>query len=313
LNDGKVNFTDATKKMAEGLGSIGMVTDAVWMDVNADKQDDLIVVGEWMPIKIFVNNNGTLSDKSETYVPPHTEGWWNCIFLQDLDQDGRMDFLVGNYGNNNQFKPTENKPVSIFYDDFDKNGSVDPIMNYFIGNDNVPSPTRDELVDQVPMFKKRFPSYTRYAQSTIDSILTKEQVDDSKKLIAYHFESAAFMNTTHGFVMKALPKEAQFSPVYAIQAIDVNNDGRPDLVLGGNQTMVSARFGKASGNFGTVLLNIGKGDFKTIAPVESGLCVRPDIRKMAMVNGDLVIATNNDKVKVFSPQVKSVQRTSTQQ
>jgi hypothetical protein len=154
INDGKGKFSISPSALPHS--DIGMVTDANWIDLNKDNWPDLVVVGEWMPITIYINEKGKLTDKTNTYIKEKTNGWWNRILSEDFDKDGDEDLVIGNFGMNNQFKASAQRPVTLYYADYDGNGSIDPIMNYFIGDKSYPSPTRDELVDQLPSFRKRF-------------------------------------------------------------------------------------------------------------------------------------------------------------
>lgn len=298
-NDGQGNFKKVTETIAPGLEYAGMVTDATWVDLNDDKFHDLILVGEWMPITVFLNESGKLMDRSSEFFKDKTEGWWSCILAVDVDKDGRKDLVAGNYGLNNQFKPSGSRPMTLYYNDFDNNGSVDPMINYFIGDRSYPLPTRDELTDQVPSFKKRFPDYASYATATIDNILNAEELKRSSVLMTYRFETTYFHNEGDHFVIRTLPYQAQFAPVMDIQSGDVDLDGNTDLIMGGNISKMGARFGKASGSFTTVLLGNGKGGFTNLSSLQSGLSVRPDIRKMIWEKDRLIIAPNNDAVLVY--------------
>jgi hypothetical protein len=150
LNDGKGNFS--IDKNSD-VRFAGMVTDAVWTDLNSDQQPDLIVVGEWMPVRVFINDKGKLSDRSSDCITEKTEGLWNSILAEDFDRDGDHDFVLGNHGLNSQLKASAEQPASLIYNDFDNNGSVDPIVSYVIIDKSYPYPTRDELTEQLPSFK----------------------------------------------------------------------------------------------------------------------------------------------------------------
>lgn len=189
--------------------------------------------------------------------------------------------------------------MTMYYADFDSNGSLDPVINYFIGEKSYPLPTRDELTDQVPLFKKRFPDYASYATATIDDILNAEELERSAVLAAYRFETTYFHNEGAHFTIRPLPYQAQFAPVMDIQHGDINQDGNTDLIMGGNISKMGARFGKASGSFTTVLLGDGKGGFANLSSLQSGLSVRADIRKMRWEKDRLVIASNNDAILVY--------------
>ncbi|OYX91271.1 MAG: RNA-binding protein, partial [Sphingobacteriia bacterium 35-40-5] len=170
INDGKGNFTDGTAAIAPDIKYAGMVSDAIWIDVNQDKVNDLIVVGEWMPIRIFLNQKGKLNDKSAEFIKFGSSGWWNTIYADDMDADGDQDLVIGNLGLNAQFKASEKEPMSIYYKDFDENGSVDPVFCYYIGGVSYPAASRDDLMDQLPSLKNKFLEYHKYANATINDL-----------------------------------------------------------------------------------------------------------------------------------------------
>ena len=298
LNDGRGNFTDATVSMAPALQHIGMITDAVWTDLNKDGANDLIIVGEWMPVKVFINKNGKLEDASAQYIRFASSGWWNKIVMDDFDGDGDVDFVLGNVGTNAQFKPTDKEPMSLYYKDFDGNGSIDPIFCYYINGTSYPSATRDDLVEQLPMLKRKFNDYKTYASATINDIFSVEQLKDAGKLTA-EITSTIYLqnNGDAGFEVKSLPQEAQYAPVYAIASIDANHDGKKDIIIAGNNAWTRIKFGRFRANHGMVLLGNGKGDFTYLPQIKSGLNIRNDIRSMEMIKtakGNLLLAGAND-------------------
>jgi hypothetical protein len=298
-NDGKGKFTDATKEVAGGLDSLGMVTDACWIDINKDDKKDLVVVGEWMPVKFFVNENGKLTDKSAQYLSEASEGWWNTVTATDIDNDGDEDLALGNFGMNNQVKATADRPAKIFYADFDNNGSVDPLVSYFIQDKSYPYANRDELTDQVPMFKKRFTDYESYSNATIETLLKPEEIKKSRTLSATRFKTSILQNNDGKFVFLELPIQAQFAPVFAIASADVNQDGNIDLIIAGNLEKSRVRTGKLTGNNGFVFLGNGKGKFDYVTQLKSGLSVRGDVKHLIWDNNKLIFGVNNKKPVVY--------------
>ena len=300
LNDGKGKFSNATETVASEIKSIGLVTDAEWIDLNKDGKNDLVIVGEWMPVKFFVNENGKLVDRSSSYLQAESTGWWNSITSADTDNDGDPDLLLGNFGTNNQMRPTEQRPVTLVYSDFDKNGSVDPLLCYYIGDTSYPYANRDELTDQVPGFKKRFTDYESYSNATLDKILNASELESSKKLSASRFETSYLKNNGDGtFSFAALPLQAQFAPVFDIEALDVNGDNKMDLIMAGNLGSTRVRTGKLTANTGFIFLGDGKGNFQYVPQIKSGMNVKGDVRQIVIDGDNIFFAVNNSSVKRY--------------
>jgi hypothetical protein len=298
LNDSKGNFTDATETVSPALKSIGMVTDAAWVDVNGDKINDLIIVGEWMPVKVFINKGGKLTDASADYIKFESSGWWNRIYAEDMDGDGDKDLVIGNCGLNTQFKAKENEPLSLYYKDFDNNGSIDPVFCYFIGGSSYPAASRDDLADQLPFIKKKFLEYKGYSTATINDIFTEDQLKNASVLKAGNMQTIYLENQgSKGFVLHQLPLEAQYSPVYGITSTDINKDGKKDLVLMGNNTWTRIKFGRYSANHGMVFIGDGKGNFTYVNQTEGGLNIKGNVRSLATIKtktGTSIIVGIND-------------------
>ncbi|MDP3468078.1 MAG: VCBS repeat-containing protein [Daejeonella sp.] len=280
INDGKGNFSDLTDNIAPEIKFAGMVTDAVWIDVNQDKVNDLIIVGEWMPIRIFLNQKGKLVDRSSEFIKFGSSGWWNTIHVEDMDADGDQDLVIGNLGLNAQFKASEKEPMSIYYKDFDENGSVDPIFCYYIDGVSYPAASRDDLMDQLPSLKNKFLEYHKYANATINDLFTPDQLKDAKVLKAELLETVYLENTGKGFNLKKLPVEAQYAPVYAIASADVDKDGKKDLLLAGNNSWTRIKFGHFTSSSGTLLSGNGKGEFTYVPQWKSGLNIRGNVRSL---------------------------------
>lgn len=302
INDGKGNYSDATATLAPEIKYAGMVTDALWIDLNQDKMNDLILVGEWMPIRIFINQKGKLKDSSNDYIKFASSGWWNRIYADDMDGDGDKDLIIGNLGLNAQFKATEKQPLSIYYKDFDENGSIDPIFCYFIDGVSYPAASKDDLTDQLPSLKNKFLEYNKYANATIEDLFTADQLKDAKVLKAEILETVYLENTGKGFALKQLPIEAQFAPVYAIASLDVDQDGKKDLVLAGNNSWTRIKFGQFTSSNGTLLKGDGKGQFTYVPQWKSGLNIKGNVRSLELIssgkkNGNqLIFGVNNAPV-----------------
>lgn len=306
VNDGKGNFSVNTS-MSEPIKRLGMVTDAVWTDLDEDNDPDLVIVGEWMPIKVFINENGQLQDHSADYVPSNTEGFWNCIRAVDFDNDGDVDFVAGNFGINSQMKPDVDKPVSIYYADYDNNGSIDPIVDYFVKDATYPYPTRDELMEQLPSIRRKFKDYKSYSGAQLKDVLTEEQLKNSRVLKVYEMRSGIIRNDEGKFKFIPLSNEFQVAPIFSILDSDLNNDGLVDIITGGNLSGTRSRTGKLSGNCGIVGLNDGNGQFKPMKQTVSGLALTGDVRQMQQLNDLLIVGVNNQKVMVYRNQKSSLQ------
>jgi hypothetical protein len=299
LNDGKGNFSNATNEIAAEVDSMGMVTDACWTDINMDGKKDLVVVGEWMPIRFFVNEQGKLVDRSSDFLSETSAGWWNSVTATDIDNDGDDDLALGNFGMNNQAKATPERPVKIFFADYDNNGSVDPLITHFIQDKSYPYANRDELTDQLPAFKKRFTDYESYSNATLETILKPEELKKSKTLSATRFKTSILQNNRGRFSFLDLPIQAQFAPVFAIVATDINRDGNADLIMAGNQAKSRVRTGKLTGNYGFVFLGNGKGGFDYVPQLKSGLSLRGDVKHMIISGNKLVVAINNGQSVMY--------------
>jgi hypothetical protein len=305
INDGKGNFKDETLNICTALQHVGMLTDVLWIDLNNDKRPDLVVAGEWMPIKVFLNQNGKLIDASSTYIHFASAGWWNRIYEADMDADGDMDLIIGNCGLNTQFHVNEKEPMTIYYKDFDGNGSVDPVLCYYIQGVSYPAASRDDLTEQLPGLKKKFLEYKEYANATINDLFSNEQLEDAKILKAEYMQTVYLENQgSKGFSLHALPLEAQYAPVYGIVAEDINHDGKKDLLLVGNNTWTRIKFGRYRANHGVLLLGDGKGGFTYVPQWRSGLNLRGDFRTITSIKtnnkNQFLAGANNDSVKILS-------------
>jgi len=297
INDGKGHFTDQTDKWNAKPGSIGIVTDAAWADINDDHVKDLIVVGEWMAPTVFINRNGKL-EQAHAELAGLT-GWWNTILAGDFDKDGDTDFVLGNFGLNSCLQPTEVEPVELYATDIDGNGSIDPVMTSYVQGQAVPFPFMDDLNNQCPSLKKSFNDYAVYAGATIKDILPGVKLRGIKPLKAAEFRTIYLENTGSVFKVRELPREAQYAPVYAMAAADVNKDGKEDLLLFGNNSNTRIRLARQDANHGTVLLGDGKGGFTYLPPAAHGICVRGDTRSCLFINNTLLLGVNNQSIKAY--------------
>ena len=302
INDGKGHFTDQTMMYNPLLKSIGMVTDAAWVDMNGDKKPDLIVIGEWMPIIVFENINGKLKDATFKYFDKRYIGWWNCLQVSDINHDGHPDLIAGNLGLNTQCKASDAEPAEMYYKDFDDNGSVDPILCFYVQHKSYPFVTRDELFDQISMMRSSFPDYKSYADATIEQIFTPEQMKGVKHIKANYLSTACFISDAHGKLHNVpLPLQAQYSPVYTITTLDYDHDGKEDVLLCGNINNTRLRFGKYDANFGVLLKGDGKGNYKYVPQIQSGFKLWGDVRGVLPINNTLLFSINNKGIKAYKP------------
>jgi len=305
INDGRGKFTDETVSRAPDLSAVGMVTDAVWVDLNKDSYPDLIVVGEWMPVTIFENQGGKLVNVTRKYGLQNTHGWWNAVAAADFNQDGLMDIVAGNWGLNSILKATVDKPVRLFINDFSGDGKPEPILTYYNGEKSYPFAARDLLLSNVPSLRTKYPTYADYAGQSIEDIFTREQLATATVRTATEFASLILLNNGDGtFDERQLPVEAQFSPIFAILIDDFNRDGYEDLLLGGNFSGVAPDQGRYDASYGSLLLGDGTGSFEPVSLQNSGFIVTGEVRQIkplqtAAGETRIMVARNNDRVVIF--------------
>ncbi|MFD2200814.1 VCBS repeat-containing protein [Shivajiella indica] len=303
-NKGNGKFEDVISTYIPELEYGGMVTDAVWTDMNGDGFSDLIVVGEFMPIKVFLNQEGKkFIDATLNYFEDPIQGLWSSISKGDFDGDGDMDFILGNFGLNSQLKASNLEPIKLYYDDFDGNGSVDPILTYFIQGKAYPFASRDELLDQMYGMRSKFTNYGAYADAKLEDILTSEQIKKSKMLEVNELRSFYLENRGGKLIPKPLPIEAQFAPVYAIHVGDFDRDGHLDMILAGNQNSSRLRIGVMDSNFGQLFKGDGKGNFQYMNQQKSGFNFMGDVKSMEQVKiGNievLLVGINNQNLESY--------------
>ncbi|MBC7902442.1 MAG: VCBS repeat-containing protein [Gemmatimonadaceae bacterium] len=279
-----------------------MITDALFIDFDNDGRADLCTAGEWQPLRIYLNTGSGFKENTQTIFSEKRSGWWNVLKAADIDNDGDQDLVAGNLGLNTQIRTGKNG-VTLYHADFDANGSIDPILCFFLGDKVYPFVSRDELLDQMYPMRKKFTSYQSFADATITDIFSGQQLNEAGKLNADFFETCWFENLDGRFILRKLPPEAQFSSVNNIVVDDVNGDGFKDLILFGNNDNMRLRMGKMDSNFGTLLLNDGKSGFAYQPQHVSGLRAAGDIKEALMVDlagtTRLVLAVNGGALQEY--------------
>ncbi|MGQ0537845.1 MAG: FG-GAP repeat domain-containing protein, partial [Gemmatimonadaceae bacterium] len=302
-NDGRGRFTDVTDRVAPGLTRVGMVSDALWHDVDADGRLDLIVVGEWMPITIF-RNTGTRLTRWDVPGLARSHGWWNRIVAGDFTGDGRADFIVGNLGLNSRLQASDSEPATMYVKDFDGNGFAEQIVATYTQGRSYPLVLRDDLIKAIPPLKARFLNYKDYANKTVSEVFSAAELSGALVKTAYTFATTLVRNDGNGaFTMVPLPREAQIAPVYAILADDIDANGSRDLLLAGNFDGFKPDIGRMSASFGLFLRGGGQGSFAPVRASESGFRVTGQARDMQRVKTRTgvvyVVARNDDRPLVF--------------
>jgi hypothetical protein len=301
---GHISFVKDTQQRDTTLMRPGMVTDAAWADLNKDGWPDLVAVGEFMPIRVFENQQGKLVNQTEAYGLGDTEGWWCRLLADDLDNDGNIDLVIGNLGTNTQLKASASEPISIVYKDFFNNGSIDPILCYYNGGKQYPYYSRDEIAEQVPAINKQFLHYTDYADAQITDLFNPEQLSNAHRVNIKTFQSVLVKNTGNKkLILQALPAQAQMSAVTGMIARDMNDDGRKDIILAGNFYPFRAQLGPLDAGIGLVLKNNKQGGFTPLPYDVTRLCIRGDVRNLLSVpagkHSFIIAARNNEPLQII--------------
>ncbi len=304
-NDGKGGFEEVTVNWTDEFTDLGMVTDAQWIDWDNDGRQDLVVVGEWMPPRIFRNNGERLVEITGELGLSEMTGWWNTIHATDLNGNGRMDLVLGNHGLNSQFRASDDVPVKMWVDDFSGNGFLEQILSMPRDGKQYPVALRHELLEEIPSLEEKYPDYASFGGETVHDIFPPEQLAGSRELEARELASVVIWNEGDLIARKErLPLQAQISPIYAIWSGDLTGDGQFELILGGNLHEVKPIAGPYDASYGTVIGINEDGDLYSLPQKRTGLKIRGAIRAINSVESTrgkkwLIVARNNDSPVVL--------------
>ena len=302
INDGKGKFTIAPEGAAPGLRLAGMVTDAVWTDIDKDGWIDIVIVGEWMPVTVYKNIKGKLVNSTEAIKLGNSTGLWTTVHAADVDGNGYEDLLVGNRGENSKLNASDAYPLKLYVGDLDGNGRTHQILSVNKGNGYYPFLAKEELEKQLPVIRKKYPDYSGMAGQTVEQIFG-DKLSRCSLLTVNTLSSILLKNNGRSFSREYLPREVQWSATFAFITGDFNRDGQTDILAAGNFFGVTPYEGKYDAGFGNVLLR-SHGSFTSLFPFQSGLSadgeVR-DIKKLRTVNNSscYIIARNNDTMLFY--------------
>ena len=292
----------------EQLSNCGLVSDATWLDIDSDGWDDLIVVGEWTSIKVFLNKEGQLEESSTLIGTDDLKGWWYSIEAADVDNDGDLDLICGNVGLNTKFKANKEKPFKVFANDFDSNGTCDIVLSKEYKGKDVPTRGRQCSSDQMPFIKEKFPTYESYATASIEDIYG-DKLKGAIKLEANEFRSIILINEGGKFSINYLPNIAQASPVNGIIIKDLNQDKNIDIIIAGNNYDTEVETPRYDAGRGLVLIGNGSGEFVPLSVAESGLYLSKNVKDIKLTkSGSLIVFNNNEKLELYvQDEAKSIQ------
>jgi enediyne biosynthesis protein E4 len=306
-NDGSGRFVDVTLEKAAELSKVGMVSSAAWADYDGDSRLDLVVVGEWMPVRVFRQEQGKLVDRTDAAGLTGTNGWWNTVTATDLNADGRADLVLGNLGLNSYIRASRAEPARLYVHDFFENDALEQVLTFYKHGVSYPLMGRDDFVRTMPQLRSRYDSYAKFGASRIEDILPPDELKQATVMEAQDFATSIALNKGDGtFDLEPLPIEAQFAPAYAAMAEDFDGDGRVDLLLAGNFDGVTPLLGRYDASYGLLLRGNGSGRFTSVDLEESGLEIEGQVRDMKWLRHArggrvIVVARNNDRLQVLRP------------
>jgi hypothetical protein len=304
-NNGQGKFTDVTANVAPEFEHCGMVTDLVFTDLDGDSSPELVVCGEWMPVSIFRYAGGKYVNATEQFGLAKTAGLWNSMAIADLDGDGDLDLVTGNLGLNTRLKASAEYPLRVYAADFDKNGTLDPIVTYFEDGKEYPLVQKAVIQKQIPSLKKTLLFHWDYGQATIENVYPKKELDAALNLYAYTLETCWWENKGGSFVQRQLPKAAQIAPANGILLQDFTGDGKLDILLAGNKYGMEVETNRCDAGNGVLLQGNGSGMFKFVENTTSGFWANREVRDLGLLRGSngglkVLIANNHSQPQLFN-------------
>jgi hypothetical protein len=305
LQNNKGKFMDVTSSIAPQLQNVGMITAATWIDIDGDKNAELLIAGDWMSPSFFKYQNGKFKNiTSSTGLQTYT-GWWSCITTGDFDNDGDIDFACGNWGLNSIWKSTEKEPLCLLVNDFDGNGSVDPVLCCYLEHESGTFGGRDFICQAMTKYFNKYNTYESFAKAKVPDLFSKKLYDEANKFYATELRTSIFLNNGKGeFQMKPLPFECQTAPVNSIVYYDFDGDGEKDLLLAGNTNQNFYEQGDIDALHGALLKNDGKGNFSSMNYRDCGISLDKFVRQIQIIHSNgksnLICANNNDTLQLFS-------------
>ncbi|MAW94231.1 MAG: hypothetical protein CMF33_03295 [Leeuwenhoekiella sp.] len=297
-NDGAGNFEEAEE--LQFLQNAGQIMDAKWADINGDGKLDLITAGYWTGLQIYLNKPEGFHLLEDEVLTDST-GFWNCLEVVDINNDGRLDIVAGNWGLNSLWQADEQNPITLYLNDFNGNAAVEPVVTYYHNGVETPFNSKNELVKQIPQINKKYLSFKDFAQASVSELFGQEKLNSAQKLQVNTLASCYFLNTEEGFVKYELPPEAQASSIHAIAVTDVNQDNYPDLITGGNIYQLNLRLGRLDASTGNLLVNTKDNHFKN-KPIKAK--VYGEVRDLITLKSSeglkhYLFSVNNDSLTVW--------------
>lgn len=302
--NGVIKFVDVTSNVASSLQYAGMVTSAVFTDLNKDSFPDLIIAGEWMPVKIFINGKNKFIERSDEFGLQNSNGLWTCIAPEDIDGDGDQDFLLGNLAPNTQFRASEKEPMTLCINDFLHTGKTASLLCYYIQNESYPYASRNELLEEMPALKKKFFYFKDYAKARLPDIFSPEQMKGMTELKVNQLKNCWLENKNGKLILHELPPLAQLSVIQGAVLVDAKNNNRKQILAAGNFYPFRVQLGREDAGKG-VLLQWDSSQQKLVATLpDTNVAIDGDVRDMIEVKTSenrqlIIISKNNDHVQVL--------------